>query len=248
MFDAGKEIDGIVNWIRDWFSENGASASAVIGLSGGKDSSIVATLLVKALGKDRVVGVMMPNGEQADINDSIKIAEFLGIKTYTVNIASCYDAFLKGLSESNVDISSNKELKINLAPRLRMATLYAVAQSLPKGGRVCNTCNASEDYVGYSTKYGDAAGDFSPCSHYTVTEMLQIGDALGVPTELVHKDPSDGLSGMTDEDKLGFTYAALDRYIETGEMEDEKLRQRIDRLHKLNLHKLEVIPAYRRNR
>ncbi len=246
MFDANKEIDGIVNWIREWFSENGANANAVIGLSGGKDSSIVATLLVKALGKERVVGVMMPNGEQADINDSRTIAEFLGIKTYTVNIKSSYDAFLLGLSQSNVDISSNKELKINLAPRLRMATLYAVAQSLPNGGRVCNTCNASEDYVGYSTKYGDAAGDFSPCSHYTVTEMLQIGDALGVPKELVHKDPSDGLSGMTDEDKLGFTYAALDKYIETGEMEDEELKKRIDRLHKLNLHKLEVIPAYTR--
>ena len=246
MFDANKEIEGIVKWIREWFSENGANANAVIGLSGGKDSSIVATLLVKALGKDRVVGVMMPNGEQADINDSIKIADFLGIKTYTVNIASCYDAFLDGLSKSGVDTSVNKELKINLAPRLRMSTLYAVAQSLPNGGRVANTCNASEDYVGYSTKYGDAAGDFSPCAHFTVTEMLQIGDALGVPKELVHKDPSDGLSGMTDEDKLGFRYASLDEYIMNGKCEDEKLRERIDRLHKMNLHKLQVIPSYNR--
>ncbi len=246
MFDANKEIDGIVNWIREWFDNNGPKASAVIGLSGGKDSSIVATLLVRALGKDRVVGVMMPNGRQADINDSIAIANHLGIKTYTVNIESSYNAFLDTLQESASDIEITKDTKINLAPRLRMSTLYAIAQSLPNGGRVANTCNASEDYVGYSTKYGDAAGDFSPCANYTVTEMLQIGDALHVPKELVHKKPSDGLSGMSDEDKLGFTYASLDDYIINGVCVDEKLRERFDYLHKINLHKLKVIPTYKR--
>lgn len=246
MFDANKEIDGIVNWIREWFERNGPKASAVIGLSGGKDSSIVATLLVRALGKDRVVGVMMPNGRQADINDSITIANHLGIKTYTVNIESSYNAFLDTLQESASDIEITKDTKINLAPRLRMSTLYAIAQSLPNGGRVANTCNASEDYVGYSTKYGDAAGDFSPCANYTVTEMLQIGDALKVPKELVHKEPSDGLSGMSDEDKLGFTYASLDDYIMNGRCDDDKLKERFDYLHKINLHKLEVIPTYKR--
>ena len=140
MFDANKEIDGIVNWIREWFDNNGPKASAVIGLSGGKDSSIVAALLVKALGKDRVVGVMMPNGRQADINDSIAIANHLGIKTYTVNIESSYNAFLDTLQESASDIEITKDTKINLAPRLRMSTLYAIAQSLPNGGRVANTC------------------------------------------------------------------------------------------------------------
>ncbi len=246
MFDASKEIDDIVKWIQDWFEENGPKAGAVIGLSGGKDSSIVAALLVKALGKDRVYGVMMPNGVQKDISDSRKIADHLGIKTYTVNIGPAYDAALSSFTESFSDLSLSEDTRINLAPRIRMATLYALAQSLPEGGRVANTCNASEDYIGYSTKYGDAAGDFSPCSDYTVTEMLEIGDQLGIPEELVHKTPSDGLCGLTDEDKLGFTYAELDRYIETGECEDQGLRERIDRLHRLNLHKLRVIPAYRR--
>ena len=247
MFDANKEIENVVDWIQEWFSANGPKANAVIGLSGGKDSSIVATLLVKALGKDRVIGVMMPNGVQKDISDSQKIAEFLGIKTYTVNIAPMYDAALDTFGKDLGDLSISEDTKINLAPRLRMSTLYAVAQSLPNGGRVANTCNASEDYVGYSTKYGDAAGDFSPCSDFTVTEMLQIGDALGVPSDLVHKTPSDGLCGKSDEDKLGFTYAMLDKYIETGVCEDQALKEKIDRAHRLNLHKLEVIPAYRKN-
>ena len=246
MFDALKEIDNIVDWIRDWFKENGPEANAVIGLSGGKDSTIVAALLVKALGKDRVVGVLMPNGIQKDISDSKEVAEFLGIRNYTVNIEGAYNAALASFEEGFPEVPVSNDTKINLAPRLRMATLYALAQSLPGGGRVTNTCNASEDYIGYSTKYGDAAGDFSPCSDFTVTEMLMIGDALGLPEKLVHKTPSDGLCGQTDEDKLGFTYAALDKYILTGECPDEELKKRIDMLHKLNLHKLKVIPAYKR--
>ena len=245
-FNADKEIEGITAWIQQWFDDNGKSASAVIGLSGGKDSSIVAALLVKALGKDRVVGVMMPNGEQADIDDAKCIAEFLDIKTYTVNIASAYNAFNEELAASLDDITISKDTKINLAPRLRMSTLYAIAQSLPDGGRVANTCNASEDHVGYSTKYGDAAGDFSPCADYTVTEMLKIGDALKIPEQLVHKTPSDGLSGMSDEDKLGFTYETLDEYMMTGKCSDGELKDKIDRLHRINKHKLETIPTYRR--
>ncbi len=246
MFDANKEINSIVSWIRSWFEENGPKADAVIGLSGGKDSSIVAALLVKALGKDRVKGVMMPNGVQKDISDSRKIADHLGIKVYTVNISDIYNAALSTLEDSTDDISMSEDTKINLAPRIRMSVLYAIAQSLPNGGRVANTCNASEDYIGYSTKYGDAAGDFSPCSGYTVTEMLEIGDALEIPKELVHKTPSDGLSGKTDEEKIGFSYETLDRYILTGECEDEELRKKIDRMHKLNLHKLKAIPSYKR--
>ncbi|MCR4589890.1 MAG: NAD(+) synthase [Lachnospiraceae bacterium] len=246
MLNVNKEIENITSWIKSWFEENGPKANAVIGLSGGKDSSIVAALLVRALGKDRVVGVMMPNGVQKDISDSKKIAEFLDIRTYTVNIAPIYDAALTALEDSTDDISMSNDTKINLAPRIRMSVLYAIAQSLPNGGRVTNTCNASEDYIGYSTKYGDAAGDFSPCSDYTVTEMLELGDALNLPEGLVHKAPSDGLCGQTDEEKIGFTYAALDRYILTGECEDEELKKKIERMHALNLHKLQVIPSYRR--
>ena len=243
-FNAKKEIESIVSWIQEWFNSNGPKANAVIGISGGKDSSIVAALLVKALGKERVVGVMMPNGEQKDISDSKKLVEYLGIKNYTVNIKDAFEGEINALKAAGVE--PGKDAIINTPPRLRMATLYAIAQSLLEGGRVANTCNASEDYVGYSTKYGDAAGDFSPCADYVVSEMLQIGDELGLPSDLIHKTPSDGLSGMSDEDKLGFTYVVLDKYIRTGEIEDQATKEKIDRLHVLNLHKLKTIPTYRR--
>ena len=244
-FNAEAEIEHIVAWIRDWFENNGPKANAVIGISGGKDSSIVAALLVKALGKERVVGVLMPNGEQKDIADSKKVVEVLGIKHFIVNINPAVEGEYEALKAAGVEIG--KDAIINTPPRIRMTTLYAIAQSLPEGGRVTNTCNRSEDWVGYSTKYGDAAGDFSPCSDYLVCEMLQIGDALGLPAELIHKTPSDGLSGMSDEDKLGFTYATLDHYVLTGEIEDQATKEKIDRLHRLNLHKLQTIPMYKRS-
>lgn len=240
MFDVNFEIEGIKEWIKDWFKYNGPNASAVIGISGGKDSTIIAKLLVDALGKDRVVGVMMPNGVQGDISDSQKVIDLLGIKSYTINIENAFNGLLNQLE------SPSEDTKINIAPRLRMTALYAVAQSLPNGGRVCNTCNCSEDYVGYSTKFGDAAGDFSPCAEFTVTEILQIGDALGLPYELVHKIPSDGLCGQNDEDKLGFTYAELDKYITTGEISDQSKLENIERRHRLNLHKLKPMPKYQR--
>ena len=244
MFDTTREINNVVQWIREWFYNNGPQANAVIGISGGKDSTIIAALLVKALGKDRVIGVMMPNGVQPDISDSEKVIELLGIKGYEVNIYDQYNAEVSALREAGIE--PTKDTLINIGPRLRMTTLYAVAQALPNGGRVCNTCNKSEDYIGYSTKYGDAAGDFSPCADFTVTEMLQIGDALGLPYDLVHKTPSDGLCGKTDEDNLGFTYAELDKYIETGFIKDLDKKAIIDRKHRLNLHKLKTIPTYRK--
>ena len=244
-FDAEKQIEGIIAWIREWFAANGPKASAVIGISGGKDSTIVAALLARALGRDRVVGVLMPDGIQMDIHDSEKVVEALGIRSFTVNVHDGVEGVFNALMR-DTDLTIRKDARINLPPRIRMATLYAVAQCLPEGGRVANTCNRSEDYIGYSTKYGDAAGDFSPCAGYTVTEMKAIGDALSeVPYELVHKTPSDGLSGMSDEDKIGFTYDLLDRYILTGECGDEEVRAKIDRMHQLNLHKLQTIPTYR---
>ncbi len=244
-FDAEKKVEEVIAWVRKWFDENGPKASAVIGISGGKDSTIIAHLLVRALGKDRVVGVLMPDGDQKDIADSKNVVELLGIKYYVVNIHPATEAFRAMASESGLELG--KDAIINTPPRIRMATLYAIAQSLPNGGRVTNTCNRSEDYVGYSTKYGDAAGDFSPCSDFTVTEMRMLGDALGVPKELVYKTPSDGLSGMSDEDKLGFTYDELDRYIFTGECEDEDKKAKIDRLHAINLHKLQLMPMFKQN-
>ena len=243
-FNPEKEIENITEWIRQWFAANGPTANAVIGLSGGKDSTIVAHLLVRALGKERVIGVLMPDGEQKDIDDSKRVVELLGIKSYVVNIHPAVEAAKEMLKTAGVEPA--KDAIINTPPRIRMATLYAVAQSVPNGGRVANTCNRSEDYVGYSTKYGDAAGDFSPCSDFTVTEMRLIGDALGIPKELTHKTPSDGLSGMSDEDKLGFTYDELDKYIFTGVCEDEEKRKKIDRLHVINLHKLQLMPMYKK--
>ena len=243
MFDAKKEINNIVAWIKKWFAENGPKASAVIGISGGKDSSICAALLVKALGKDRVVGVLMPDGTQSDISDSYQLVEHLGLKHYVINIGAATSALKDTLSEQ---FELSNDTRINIPPRIRMTTLYAVAQSIPGGGRVANTCNRSEDYIGYSTKFGDAAGDFAILSDFTVSEVLQIGDALGLPKNLVRKTPSDGLSGMSDEDKIGFTYAVLDRYILEGICEDEETKKKIDRMHVLNLHKLRLMPGYKR--
>ncbi len=240
MFNAEKVTNEVIDWIKNWFEENGRGCNAVLGISGGKDSSIVAALCVKALGKNRVYGVLMPNGVQSDIDDALKLVNHLGIKYYICNIKESYDAAIKALIDSGIEIS--EQTKINLAPRLRMTTVYAFSQSL--GGRVANTCNLSEDWVGYSTRYGDAAGDFSPLAGLTVQEVKQIGKFLGLPIDLVDKIPSDGLCGSTDEDKLGFTYAVLDKYIRTGICEDEKTKQRIDYLNKLNAFKLKPIPGY----
>ncbi|MBQ8076914.1 MAG: NAD(+) synthase [Eubacterium sp.] len=237
MFDAKKIKDDCVNWIRDFFEENGKGCNAVIGISGGKDSSIVAALCVEALGKDRVIGVLMPNGEQSDIDMAKLLVKHLDIKHYIVNIKDCFDGLVNSLP-----FELSQQSRENLAPRIRMSTLYAVSQS--HNGRVANTCNLSEDWVGYSTRYGDSVGDFSPCSHLTVDEMKQIGRVLGLPDVLIDKVPSDGLCGKTDEDKLGFTYAELDRYIRTGEIDNPVSKERIDRLHKMNLFKLELMPQF----
>lgn len=245
-----KTKDEIVEWIRAYFEENGRGCKAVIGISGGKDSSVAAALCAEALGKENVVGVLMPNGVQSDISDSRALVQFLGIPYVELNIGGAFGAFRDMLTRSEELMSLcgtdglTRDTEINLPPRLRMTTLYAVGQMIPGGARVVNTCNASEDYVGYSTKYGDAAGDFSPLSKLFVHEVRQIGDALGLPKELVHKVPSDGLSGQDDEQKLGFTYACLDEYVLTGRCDDEKTKARIDHLHKINLHKLRLMPAY----
>lgn len=240
MFNAEKTTNEAVQWIRDWFECNGKGCNAVVGISGGKDSSIVAALCVQALGKDRVIGVLMPNGEQSDIDCAQKLVAHLGIENYTCNIKKAVDGVLESLLESGLEVS--RQTRVNLPPRIRMATLYALSQS--RNGRVANTCNLSEDWVGYSTRYGDAAGDFSPLGKLTVEEVKAIGKYLGLPIDLVEKVPSDGLSGKTDEDNLGFTYAVLDRYIRTGVCENEETKARIDRLHTLNEFKLKPIPCY----
>ena len=241
MFNAEKIKNECVEWIRDFFDNNGKDCNAVLGISGGKDSSIVAALCVAALGKDRVVGILMPNGEQCDIADSRQLVEHLGIRNYTSNIKDAYDNTLASIKAAGLE-PSNQAI-INLAPRLRMTTLYAFSQTL--NGRVVNTCNLSEDWIGYSTRYGDSAGDFGPIAGITVEEVLQVGEYLGLPENLVHKVPSDGLSGMSDEDKIGFTYAVLDKYIRTGVCEDEETKAKIDRMNKMNAFKLKPLPFYK---
>ncbi len=238
MFDALKVKNECVEWIRDFFEKNGKGCNAVLGISGGKDSSIVAALCVEALGRDRVIGVLMPNGEQSDIDMAKLLVDHLGIKHYIINIKDAFDGAV-----NSIPFELSEQSRTNLAPRIRMSVLYAVSQS--NNGRVANTCNLSEDWVGYSTRYGDSVGDFSPCSNITVAEMKEIGTLLGLPDVLVHKVPSDGLCGKTDEDNLGFTYAELDRYIRTGEIENEVSKERIDRLHRINKFKLELMPSFK---
>lgn len=239
-FDVKTVTENAVQWIKDWFEANGKGCNAVVGISGGKDSSIVAALCVKALGKERVIGVLMPNGEQSDIDCSKQLVAHLGIPFYICNIKKAVDGVLESLQTSGVEIS--RQTVVNLPPRIRMSTLYALSQS--NNGRVANTCNLSEDWVGYSTRYGDAAGDFSPLGKLTVQEVKAIGKYLDLPSNLVEKVPSDGLTDRTDEDNLGFTYAALDKYIRTGVCEDENTKARIDRLHALNEFKLKPIPCF----
>lgn len=240
MFDAKKVKDQCVAWIQKFFEENGPGCNAIIGVSGGKDSSIAAALCVEALGKDRVIGVLMPQGEQQDIDMSYRLVEHLGIRHYKINIADAVDGILNQMPQQ-LPVSS--QTIQNLPPRIRMSTLYAVSQS--SNGRVCNTCNLSEDWVGYSTRYGDSVGDFSPMANLTVTEVKEIGYLLGLPRELVDKTPIDGLCGKTDEENLGFTYAELDTYIRTGEIADLQKKELIDRKHKANLFKLQLMPSFR---
>ena len=242
MFDALRIKNECVKWIQDFFRDNGPDCNAVIGISGGKDSSIAAALCVEALGKERVIGVMMPNNEQADIDCAIKLVNHLGIKHYTVNVGETIRALIEALPK---DMETTPQTITNIPPRVRMTTLYAISQS--NNGRVVNTCNLSEDWVGYSTRYGDSVGDFSPMSHLTVTEVKEIGYLLGLPRDLVDKTPIDGLCGKTDEVNLGFTYAVLDKYIRTGVCEDEATKELIDKKHKANLFKLELMPSFKPN-
>lgn len=250
-FDAVEVKVDIVNWIRDIFYENGRGCNAIVGISGGVDSSTVAALCVEALGKERVFGVLMPNGLQKDIDFSLKLVSHLGIEYTNIDIKCPYVGIFQQLGylqhpntgELRFAFDVSQQTKINLPARLRMAVLYAVSQSM--NGRVMNTCNLSEDFIGYSTRYGDSAGDFSPLAWLTKTEVIAVAEACGLPYELAHKTPTDGLCGKTDEDNFGFTYETLDKYIRTGVCEDENVKNKIEEMHKRNLFKLQPMPSFK---
>lgn len=238
-FDVEKVTKDCILWIKNWFEKNGPGCNAVIGISGGKDSTIVAKLCVEALGADRVIGVMMPNGIQKDISDSQRVCEFLGIKNYTINIEDAVNSTLNQMKECGIEIS--EQTRTNLPARIRMSTLYAVSQS--NNGRVLNTCNYSENYVSWETKFGDGAGDLSPLGYLTVREVLAIGDYLGLPSDLVHKTPIDGLntnadgSYVTDEQGLGFSYDELDDYLLDDVKPSQEKLERIEKLHERGIAK-----------
>lgn len=248
-FNAKKTTKDIVKWIRDFFEKNGKNCNAVIGMSGGKDSSVAAALCVKALGKDKVIGVIMPNGKQKDKYVAAEVCDFLGIRYMEINIDGAYnhiiesiDAIYNPVRDGYEVITPTNQTKINLPARLRMSTLYAVSQSM--SGRVVNTCNLSEDYVGYATRYGDGAGDFSPLANLTTNEVIAVGLECGLPKKFVYKTPTDGLCGLTDEDNLGFSYAVLNKYIRTGICEDNAIKVRIDAMHEKNKFKLLPMPTF----
>ena len=238
-FNVKDATNKCIEWIKEWFDNNGKDCNCIIGISGGKDSSVCASLCVKALGKDRVFGVLMPQGTQHDIDFAYLLCKTLDIKYKEVNIKEIVDSYNNVLDENTL----SKQAKTNLPSRVRMCTLYAISQSM--NGRVANTCNMSEDWVGYSTKYGDAAGDFSPLSSFTVTEVKQIGEYLGLPRSLTHKIPIDGLCGKTDEENLGFTYDMLDKYIREGIEPEKDIKEKIDLLHERNLFKLQLMPSFK---
>ena len=239
-FHAEEMTNALIHWIRAWFWKNGRGCNAVIGISGGKDSSVCAALCAAALGRDHVIGVLMPNGSQRDIPDSYQLVSHLGIRSVIVNIEGAVTAIRQQLTES--EIAPTSQTTINLPPRIRMSVLYAVSQSM--NGRVIITCNLSEDWVGYSPRYGDSAGDVSLLGKLTVQEVKALGREMGLPENLVEKTPSDGLCGSSDEQKLGFSYAVLDRYIREGDCEDPVIREKIDELHRANRFKLELMPVF----
>lgn len=237
--DPIKVKNEIVSWIREWFEKNGQGCKAVIGISGGKDSSVVAGLCAEALGSKQVFGVLMPNGTQKDIHDSLELCNHLNIDHSVIDIRYMMRSIVNEISMWH---SLSQQAQINLPPRIRMTVLYAVSQSI--NGRVANTCNLSEDYVGYSTKYGDAAGDFAPLKSLTSDEVIEVGRALKLPEHLLIKPPADGLCGLTDEENLGFSYAVLNRYIRTGEIDNAETKAKIDHLHEINAFKEKLIERY----
>ena len=238
-FNAKEQLAGLIEWMRAQMKAC-YGKTAVVGISGGKDSSVVAALCVAAYGQENVVGVLMPDGIQPDIDYSQGLVAHLGLRHYTFNIHGGTAGILDEMERIGVEAS--RQTRVNLPSRIRMATLYAIAQSV-EGGIVINTSNLSEDWVGYCTIYGDSAGAFSPLGMYTTEEVIALGRVLGLPEKFLVKPPSDGLTGKTDEDNLGFTYHAVNEYIRRGVV-DPEIKPMIDQKHAASRFKFQTIPVY----
>ena len=238
-FNPQMQLAGLLEWMNEMM-QSCHGKTAVIGISGGKDSSTVAALAVAAYGRENVYGVLMPDGVQPDIDYSHGLVEHLQIPHCTINIHDAVQGVLQEMKKAGLEPS--RQTVVNLPSRIRMSTLYAVAQTL-SGGIVLNTSNLSEDWVGYCTIYGDSAGAFSPLGMYTTEEVIALGRALGLPEHFLQKPPSDGLTGLTDEDNLGFTYHAVNEYIRRGVV-DEKIKADIDRKHAASRFKFQTLPVY----
>lgn len=236
----------LIEWVRSYLNSFGGNTKVVIGISGGKDSSVAAAICVEAIGKDRVIGVLLPQGRQYDKDKAVELVEFLGIPFYEFNIKDTVDSISATLFEKFTDaVITNNVYYSNTPARVRMTYLYSVA-ALIGDARVVNTCNRSEDYVGYSTKYGDSAGDFAPLANLCVKEVIEIGEDLGLPDDLIHKPPEDGLTGLTDEENLGFTYEMLDSYLLDGIKPPKDILENIEKRHMQNLHKITPMPSFKK--
>lgn len=248
-FDAEKETKKVIEFIRNYYKENNLGG-AILGISGGKDSGVVAGLLVEALGKENVIGVTLPcHSKEEDANDAKLVSDYYGFNLINFDITNTFDAFkdeLKNLGDFNESELKNSD--INLKPRLRMATLYYLAALYSainnKTYLVAGTSNKCELFVGYFTKGGDNVHDISTIADFTVEEVIRIGEYLKVPKKVLYKTPNDGLSNQTDEDKLGVTYKDIAKYMNNEELEEE-IRKKIERLHNNNKHKFNI-PTYRR--
>lgn len=233
--------DDIINWLTTYKNENHVPG-VVLGLSGGKDSTTVAMLAKKVWG-DNVVGIMMPNGVQPDIDDTKAIAEKLDLWTMNVNIGSAMTAMLDAIA---IDVSDKS--KTNIPPRLRMTVLYAIAQTL--GYQVIGTGNYSERFIGWTTKWGDSACDLNPIGNLTKTEVVEIGlelaEEFGLDKKFIEKAPGDGLTGKTDEDNFGFTYHDLDGFLLNKMPSDPEIEQKIMNMHLASLHKVNPIPMFKK--
>lgn len=251
-FNGKKEAENVIKFIRDYYKKNNLKG-AVVGLSGGKDSAVVAAILVQALGSENVVGVTMPcNSKGEDKSDAELIANYYGIECINYDLTSTYNVFKSELAKTGISCTEEdlKNSDINVRPRFRMATLYYIAAlySSLKGGTylVAGTSNKSELYVGYFTKGGDQVHDFEVISDFTVSEVIKIGEYLKVPEKVLYKTPSDGLSGQSDEDKMGITYDDIEKYIYAKPL-NESVKGKIARMHNNNKHKFNM-PAYKRPR